>query len=587
MHQLNQLRKKLVFYTCAVISIGIILTLSSLYFYKQVDAQWRLYSEDAAEVYSLHDRLVQHLGYGGFIHDFKNLVLRKDINKYLPKLETSLEDIKVVIHQLESYEQYSQQSLRELSRVVSDYENKLILIESLIEQQKTSEEIDKVVKVDDTPALNVLAEFDSEIRARLHRESEKLNQNFFLAFIVHIFSAVVFILLLLVYFFRLIAASTKEYELTGKALEGAQAKSDFLANMSHEIRTPLNGIMGTLQVLQSNVKKEENIDLTTKALFSCRALLTIINDILDFSKIEANQLSIEEVDFSIYKLCESVSSDLNPIAISKSIYFDVSIADDVEQVWRGDPVRVRQILLNLASNAVKFTLEGGVKLQVVNAQRNGVEGIEFCVNDTGVGMSESALESLFQRFAQADNSVTRKFGGTGLGMAITQNLVHLMKGEIVARSQEGEGTEVVVFLPLQKSNVKQVDSDEDVISVPDLSNQTILIAEDNSVNIMVIKAMLLSTRAELIFVENGQDAVDTFRAKKPDIILMDIQMPIMDGIQACKLIRNESAGQTVIALTANVMKDDLKNYKEVGFNNFIGKPIEQSELYKALSKYQD
>jgi signal transduction histidine kinase/CheY-like chemotaxis protein len=493
----------------------------------------------------------------------------------------------VVIHKLESYEQYSRQSLKKLSRVVSDYENKLVLIEGLIEQQKTSEEIDKVVKVDDTPALNVLAEFDSEIRARLHRESEKLNENFFLAFIVHIFSVVVFILLLLVYFFRLITASTKEYELTDKALEGAQAKSDFLANMSHEIRTPLNGIMGTLQVLQSNVKKEENIDLTTKALFSCRSLLTIINDILDFSKIEAQQLSIEEVDFSIHKLCESVSSDLNPIAITKSIYFDVNIANDVAQVWLGDPVRVRQILLNLASNAVKFTLEGGVKLQVVNAQREGVEGIEFCVIDTGVGMSEPALESLFQRFSQADNSVTRKFGGTGLGMAITQNLVHLMKGEITAQSTEGEGTEVVVFLPLHKSNVKQIDSDENVVSVPDLSNQTILIAEDNSVNIMVIKAMLLSTRAELIFVENGQDAVDTFRAKKPDIILMDIQMPIMDGIQACKLIRSESTDQTVIALTANVMKEDLKNYKEVGFNNFVGKPIEQGELYKALSKYQD
>jgi CheY-like chemotaxis protein/two-component sensor histidine kinase len=315
--------------------------------------------------------------------------------------------------------------------------------------------------------------------------------------------------------------------------------------------------------------------------------LTIINDILDFSKIEAHQLSIEEVDFSIHKLCESVSSDLNPIAITKSIYFDVNIANDVAQVWLGDPVRVRQILLNLASNAVKFTLEGGVKLQVVNAQREGVEGIEFCVIDTGVGMSEPALESLFQRFSQADNSVTRKFGGTGLGMAITQNLVHLMKGEITAQSTEGEGTEVVVFLPLHKSNVKQIDSDENVVSVPDLSNQKILIAEDNSVNIMVIKAMLLSTRAELIFVENGQDAVDTFRAKKPDIILMDIQMPIMDGIQACKLIRSESAGQIVIALTANVMKEDLKNYKEVGFNSFVGKPIEQSELYKALSKYQD
>lgn len=527
-------RSKLKAYAFVVITTGCLLTALSLFFYTNVNDKWNEYSLDRAEVYSLHDNLVQLIGYGGFIHDFKNLVLRKDILKYEPRLRESITKIYATLNKLESLDTYDSESVVTIRKTIEQYEQHLNTTLHLISKGASSEEIDKNVKVDDSAALEALFQFDEQINQQMESESVVLSQSFSLAFVVHVLSILVFIALLIHYFRSLIQANEKEHELTDQALEGSQAKSDFLSNMSHEIRTPLNGIMGMLQLLQRDLKTEENIQLVDKALFSTKSLLTIINDILDFSKIEANQLSIEEVDFSIYNLTESVTSDLLPLAREKGIYVNLKLADGLPVMWVGDPVRIRQILLNIVSNAVKFTEKGGVTIEVRESKRKQTNFLTFDITDTGIGMSKKAVSGLFDRFTQADSSVTRKFGGTGLGMSITQNLVNLMKGKIKAVSNEGKGTKFVVNLPLKKSQKLQSDMDvERKVEPPKLAEKRILVAEDNEINQEIIKSMLATTDAQVHLVGNGRDAVEKFKEAKPELVLMDIQMPKMDGVQAC------------------------------------------------------
>lgn len=587
MSDIKKQRQLLSIYTIAVIVTAIALTFVSLYFYSQVDKQWRLYSTDTQQVYSLHDKLTQKMGYGGFIHDFKNLVLRKDIDRYLPLLNQNLQDIKSTLERLKQFNQYTRESINIIGNTVDAYEQKLNIVLDMISQGKTSEQIDAVVKVDDLPALKALAQFDSQLKSRLAKEGKLINNHFSVAYSVHIVSIVIFLCLLVIYFIKLTSANKKEHELTNKALEGARVKSDFLANMSHEIRTPLNGIMGSLQLLQGNLKQGKNIDLASKALFSCRALLTIINDILDFSKIEAKRINIEQVDFSLVDVLESLSSNVLPLATEKRISFTIEKDKNISDLWIGDPVRVGQILLNLTSNAVKFTETGGVTVSVCCKQLHNINGVSFVVTDTGIGMSEEALLQLFERFTQADSSITRKFGGTGLGMAITKSLVSIMGGEINATSTINQGTQVFVFLPLAQSKKNTLACEEQTITPPDLKHLSILIAEDNALNTVIIKAMMEATNATLHFVTNGADAVEQFTALSPDLILMDIQMPKMDGMEACRRIKSENADVPIIAITANVMKNDVLNYHRIGFNSHIAKPIDKNVLYKTLKGFVD
>lgn len=587
MSDLKKQRHLLSVYTIAVIVTAIALTFVSLYFYSQVDKQWRLYSTDAQQVYSLHDTLIQKMGYGGFIHDFKNLVLRKDIERYEPLLNQNLQDIKLTLEKLKEFNQYTAESIKVISKTVTAYEQKLNVVLVMIGQGKSSEQIDAVVKVDDLPALKALAQFDSQLNSRLTKEGKLINNHFSVAYSVHIASIIIFLCLFAIYFINLISANKKEHELTNKALEGARVKSDFLANMSHEIRTPLNGIMGALQLLQGNLKQVKNIDLASKALISCRALLTIINDILDFSKIEANRIDIERVDFSLGEVLEGLSSNILPLASDKRISFAIEKDNNMSDLWVGDPVRVGQILLNLTSNAVKFTETGGVTVSVCRKQLNDIDGINFVVTDTGIGMSEEALFQLFERFTQADSSITRKFGGTGLGMAITKNLVTLMGGKITATSGINQGTQVSVFLPLPQSDKNTLVSEEQTITPPDLKHLSILVAEDNALNTVIIKAMMEATNASLHFVTDGAEAVEQFTEFSPDLILMDIQMPKMDGMEACRRIRGENGDIPIIAITANVMKNDVLNYHHIGFNSHIAKPIDKNVLYKTLKSFAD
>ncbi|WP_100643586.1 CHASE domain-containing protein [Alteromonas facilis] len=367
-------------------------------------------------------------------------------------------------------------------------------------------------------------------------------------------------------------------ELAEKANE---AKSHFLANMSHEIRTPMNGIYGALQLLRPSVTSPQDQELLDKAIYSSRTLTTIINDILDFSKIEAGKLVIEQHAFRLSTMLDSLKSDLALMLGTKDV--ELSIQSDVDQdIWIGDAVRIRQILLNICSNAIKFTDVGRVDIKV---KQKGDEGLKISVTDTGIGMSEEVLERLFTRFEQADSSTTRKYGGTGLGMAISHSLIDLMGGDIKVVSAPERGSKFVLTLPLT------LDKDATIEEVAAANSESknlegcrILIAEDNDINRSIIEAMLVDTKANLYFAVNGLEAIDLALKENPDLILMDIQMPEMDGVEACKHIKQAQPELPIVALTANVMAKDVELYKKVGFDDHLAKPIDLPLLLKTIQR---
>lgn len=242
--------------------------------------------------------------------------------------------------------------------------------------------------------------------------------------------------------------------------------------------------------------------------------------------------------------------------------------------WLGDVVRVKQIILNLVSNALKFTKRGSVKLTLKSIEKNGKLNICINVTDSGIGMSKEAQKRIFKRFVQADNSTTREFGGTCLGTSITVNLIKMMDGSIELESQLGKGTRVQILLPLPKVSLSSIKDQSKSVEPPNLQNKSILVAEDNKVNQVIIKKMLSATDAKLTFVENGKLAVDAISKSNFDMVLMDIQMPVMDGIESFKNITKIRKGIPIIALTANVMVEDVNRYLEIGFVEHIGKPID-------------
>ncbi|KXI28477.1 CHASE domain-containing protein [Paraglaciecola hydrolytica] len=366
-----------------------------------------------------------------------------------------------------------------------------------------------------------------------------------------------------------------------QAEQANAAKSMFLANMSHEIRTPLNGIYGTLQILEKEVKSKQSRELLDKAIYSTKNLNVIINDILDFSKIEANKLTLEKAVFNLAELLEHLRSDLSVMASRKNITFD--LLNQVEHnYWQGDPTRVRQILLNIASNAVKFTEVGSVSFTVSHQTSQGL--LVFVIKDSGIGMDKEQQRRLFQRFEQADSSTTRKFGGTGLGLSITYSLVSLMEGRISVESEMGEGSTFIVNLPLQQAEAPLAKRTEFSAEEINLSGKVILIAEDNEINQVIVGAMLEPTQASVKFVWNGQEAIDALQSTIPDLILMDIQMPVMDGIEACRKIKRSHPHIPIVALTANAMKEDIELYQREGFDGHLSKPVEMTILFEKLQQ---
>jgi signal transduction histidine kinase/CheY-like chemotaxis protein/ABC-type nitrate/sulfonate/bicarbonate transport system substrate-binding protein len=355
-----------------------------------------------------------------------------------------------------------------------------------------------------------------------------------------------------------------------------KAKSTFLANMSHEIRTPMNGIFGSLQLLKKMELGTVGHSLIDNASFSTKNLLIIINDILDLSKIEAGKLNVANIVFDLIQIINSLRHDVTILLKDKNITFNIVMADDVQKYWHGDPVRIKQVLLNMLSNAIKFTDQGEVTLVIT-----GNEVLNIKISDTGIGISEDMMTRLFGRFEQADSSTTRKYGGTGLGFSITRSLIDLIGGEIDVVSEVDKGTVVSISLPLKKAKSEELSKIE-LPKLTLLNTKNVLLVEDNEINQLIAEAMLESIGINVTVAANGQQALDEVKEKNYDLVLMDIQMPVMDGITACRKIRETNQSLPIIALTANVMSDDILTYQVEGFNGYIAKPVDLDVLMQVL-----
>jgi PAS domain S-box-containing protein len=373
-----------------------------------------------------------------------------------------------------------------------------------------------------------------------------------------------------------------------------RSKSLFLAHMSHEIRTPLNAILGMNEVLlESSLSSEQRSHLQISKNAG-ETLLAQINDVLDLSKIEAGQIDLTVIDFNIRKLVENTASLQSLVAQDKGINFKIILEQDIPRHVKGDPDRLRQVLLNLLSNAIKFTSSGGVVFTISQEEDNQ---ICFTVQDSGIGISKEKLAHVFKPFAQADTTTTKNFGGTGLGLTICKQLVEAMSGKIELESQLGEGSTFQVFLPLPPSTLQRrskVSNDPEQISFNaklDKKSLTILLVDDADENRMVISAYLKHSPHKILEVENGAEAVEVFQEKNVDLILMDMMMPVMDGYDATRAIReHERASGTqpipIIALTAQALKEDLKKTIDVGCDIYLTKPVRKTLLIEAIDRFR-
>ncbi len=374
-----------------------------------------------------------------------------------------------------------------------------------------------------------------------------------------------------------------------KAEEASEIKSQFLANMSHEIRTPMNGVLGVMQLLRLEHPNEKQVSLIDTAIFSAENLLRILNDILDFSKIEANKLDIENIEFELQPILDSIYSNVELDIETKGISLNFINQTSKNTLWTGDPTRFYQVLLNLVTNATKFTDTGAIDVFITQQNTNGVSYLSSKVVDTGIGMSTEEIKNLFQDFSQADASITRKFGGTGLGLTIAKRLATLMGGSLTVTSEKGEGSTFIFTIKSKAiiSPLEEAKNPKFIINnlVPDWSTKRILIAEDNRINQKIICAMLEPTHATSRCVKNGKEAIDVVFEFEPDIVLMDIQMPVMDGVTASIELRNKQFNKPIIAFTANVMKGDIEHYLENGMNGYIPKPIDINLLYRTIDQF--
>ena len=369
-----------------------------------------------------------------------------------------------------------------------------------------------------------------------------------------------------------------------------RAKSQFLANMSHEIRTPLNGILGMAQAMAGgrlSATQKNRLDVIRQ---SGDMLLTILNDVLDLSKIEAGKLELESVPFEAAAVARDAHEAFGPLFREKGLRFELRVQPDAGGLRRGDPTRVRQIIFNLVSNALKFTDAGEVTLAVAGS----ADGLVVCVRDTGVGIPADRLAALFQKFEQADVSTTRRFGGTGLGLAICRELTQLMGGAIRVDSTPGQGSAFTVTLPLSRAAgeaapAAPTDSPPSGLQGGPLR---ILAADDNRMNQLVLKTLLEQADLEVTLVDDGQAALDAWRTEDWDLILMDMQMPVMDGLTAVRHIREGEAAAgrartAIIALTADAMSHQVKSYGAAGIDGFVGKPINVAQLFETIKAVLD
>ncbi|RZK34426.1 MAG: response regulator, partial [Hymenobacter sp.] len=371
-----------------------------------------------------------------------------------------------------------------------------------------------------------------------------------------------------------------------QAENSAKAKELFLANMSHEIRTPMNAILGMSQLLAKTTLAPRQSNYLHAISTSAQNLLVIIDDILDISKLDAGKMTIERVGFNVARLCEQVEKTILYKAEEKGLRFVTKVSPLIPNVVLGDPHRITQILLNLVSNSVKFTEKGEITVESeVAGYFNGQIIIAFSVCDTGVGIDAAYLESIFQEFSQEDSSITRKFGGTGLGLSISRSLVRLMGGEIEIESEKGKGTSshFCLFLPIGTVHDLPQRKSAASINSQDLRGKRVLLVEDNEYNRLLANTFLRNAQLEVTEAENGEIAIERVREQEFDLILMDMQMPVMDGFEATRYLRQELGLATpIVALTASAINGEKQRCLAAGMNDYLTKPFYEDELVQMV-----
>jgi CheY-like chemotaxis protein len=370
-----------------------------------------------------------------------------------------------------------------------------------------------------------------------------------------------------------------------------QAKSEFLANMSHELRTPLNGVMGMLQLLKLTQPSPEQTRYMDTAMTSAKGLLSILSDILNLSQIEAGAAVLEKKPFSLRATIEDVRAIFQFQADEKGLALSMSIAPDTPEVLGGDERRLKQVLFNLTGNAIKFTEQGSVAVDVCLLRRRGPNGkrrLYATVADTGVGIQDDLVEHCFEAFTQADGTFTRVYGGVGLGLRIVQRLIDLMGGVLAIESWPGKGTTVHFTMAVDEIEQEETSEEASGLSSPlSLQGARVLVVEDDAVNLLGVKAMLEHLGCVAISARNGVEALEVLEREPLDCVVMDVRMPEMDGVECTRRIRQSGkayADIPILALTAHAMYGDKENFLALGMNDYLSKPVDMDDLAQSLDQ---